>query len=481
MRLFVAIVLLAGVFAAGPAAAQTPAQNPVRTLTPDEVQQLDAGKTPAPAQQQGPVANPIKTLTPDQVQKLNEGKPIAPAAPKAAEPATQAPPAAKPQTPPKSSTLKNLALEPPARPPGDDIWRAGADISVAADNHYDVWVAGALAVVRGVVAHELHAAGAELDVDTTTRGDAYVVGAIAAVAGSYGHDLYVGGARVSIDARVAGALKAGGARVLVRPGTDVAGPTQIAGADVRFAGTSHGKTEIAGDTVVIDGHIGGDLMVRARSVTIGKTAVIDGNVTFQSFNQPVIVQGAVIRGRKTSTLPHPQVSRFEAAQALFGLVLFSIAAGFMAGLILLISRRAFVERAVNRLRNRPGHSFGLGVLIFILVPVIAVILMVTIIGIPTALLILLALPLLWLTATVIAAFTMGDFLVNRVPRQRGFFGEIWQLIVGLVVLSIIGIIPYIGFLTWLAALLVGLGAFWQALKAPPAPAPAEIAAETAAD
>ena len=473
MRLFVAVAFIAGVFAAMPAAAQAPAKNPVKTLTPAEVQQLNSGKLAEQPQQQVPAANPIKTLTPDEVQKLNEGKPIAPAAPKAAEPATQVPTAAKPQTPPK-----NLALEKPSRPPGDDIWRAGADISVAADNHYDVWVAGALAVVRGVVAHELHAAGAELDVDTTTRGDAYVAGAIAAVSGSYGHDLYVAGARVSIDARVAGALKAGGARVLVRPGTDVTGPTQIAGADVRFAGTTHGKTEIVGDTVVIDGRIGGDLIVRARSATIGKTAVIDGNVTFQSFNQPVIVQGAVIRGRKTMTLPHPQVSRFEAAQALFGLALFSIAAGFMAGLLLLISRRAFVERAVDRLRSRPGHSFGLGVLIFILAPAIAVLLMATIIGIPTALLLLLALPLLWLVGTVIAAFTMGDFLVNRVPRKRGFFGELWQLIVGLVVLSIIGIIPYVGFLTWLAALLVGLGAFWQALKAPPpTPAPAEAPTE----
>ena len=357
--------------------------------------------------------------------------------------------------------------------PGDDIWRAGAQVNVAADNHYDVWAAGALANVRGAVGHELHAAGAEVDVDTATRGRRLC------------------GRRHRLGRRqlcqrplrrrrprrhrrhVAGALKAGGARVLVRPQTQVRGLTQLAGADVVFAGVSHGRTEIYGDTVQIDGHIAGDLLVRARSVTIGKTARIDGNVTFQSFNEPVIVQGAVIRGRQTMTLPHPQVSRFQAAQALFGLVLFSIAAGFMAGLVLLLVRRAFVERAVGRLRNRPGHSFGLGVLVFILVPLIAVLLMATVIGIPTALLLLLALPLLWLVGTVIAAFAMGDFLVNRVPRPRGFFGQLWQLIVGLVVLSVIGIIPYLGFLSWLAALLVGLGAFWQALQAPP-PAPVPV-------
>lgn len=478
MRLFLAIVTVMCLAAAAPLAAQTPAKNPIKTLTPEEVQQLNAGKTPAtspPAtetQQQGPVQDPVKDITPGQ------GEP-------AAAPQTQ--PGAQPQPQAPAQPAKPAAAPPPAAPspsrgPGDDIWRAGAEINVVSDNHYDVWAAGALANVRGAVAHELHAAGAEVDVDTATRGDTYVFGAIVSVAGTYGKDLYVAGARVSLNARVDGALKAGGARVLIRPQTEVRGPTQIAGADVVFAGVSHGRTEIIGDTVRIDGRIGGDLLVRARSVTIGKTARIDGNVTFQSFNEPVIVQGAVIHGRQTMTLPHPQASRFEAAQALFGLVLFSIAAGFVAGLVLLLTRRSFVERATLALRNRPGHSFGLGVLVFILVPAIAVLLMATVIGIPTALLILLALPLLWLAATVIAAFTMGDFLVNRVPRPRGFFGMLWQLIVGLVVLSVIGIIPYVGLLTWLAALLVGLGAVWQANWAPSAPAPAgEGAAEAAAE
>lgn len=476
MRFVLAIAFIA-CLAAAPAAAQTPVQNPIKDITPGQEQ--SAPGSPAPAQHQGPVANPVQEIPPGQAMPAGETRPSS------SSDQTAPPGAARPQTPTRPQSATRPQSQTPNQLPDADIWRAGTQVNVVADNHYDVWAAGALTNVRGIIAHELHAAGADIDVDTTTRGDAWVAGAIVSVSGNYGRDLYAAGARVSIASRVDGDLKAGGARVMVRAQTEVRGLTQIAGADVVFAGVGRGRAEIFGDTVQIDGRIGGDLLVRARSVTIGRTAVIDGSATFQTFNEPVIVEGAVIRGRQTTTLPPPQAGRFSPAQALFGLVLFSIAAGFVAGFVLLLARRPFVERAVAALRERPGHSFGLGVLIFILVPLIALVLMATIIGIPTALLVLFALPLLWLAATVIAAFTMGDFLVNRVPRPRGFFAQLWQLIVGLVVLSVIGIIPYLGFLSWLAALLVGLGALWQGLWPPP-PAPAEAGqaeevVETAAD
>ncbi|HJY83890.1 MAG TPA: hypothetical protein VKK81_22735 [Candidatus Binatia bacterium] len=45
---------------------------------------------------------------------------------------------------------------------------------------------------------------------------------------------------------------------------------------------------------------------RARSVTVGKTALIDGAVVFETFGDPVIEEGATVRGRQTVTLPRNQ-------------------------------------------------------------------------------------------------------------------------------------------------------------------------------
>lgn len=352
----------------------------------------------------------------------------------------------------------------------DDIWRVGTRIQVVADGHNEVWTAGALVSVRGAVGDKLYAAGAELDIRADVKGDAYVAGAIASVVGNYAHDLYVAGARVDIAAKIAGTLKAAGARVLVGPQTEVQGALRLAGADVVFSGVGHGGAKFYGDSVRIDGRIDGDVLVRARNVSVGPTAVITGNARFETLNDPEIAQGATIQGRQTVTMPQRQERSFKrVAEVLVATLLFGIAAGFVAGLVLLVVARPFVARAVGAARVAPWRSLLIGFAVLVLLPLAAVVLMATIVGLPIGLLSLLALPLLWLVATEIAAFAVGDWLLNRRQEDRSFGARLLLLLVGLVVLGVLGAIPVLGFLTWFGALILGLGAVWQGLRRGPGP------------
>jgi cytoskeletal protein CcmA (bactofilin family) len=361
----------------------------------------------------------------------------------------------------------------PASAQIDDIWRAGARVNVVSSDHHNVWAAGALVSVRGTVANELRAAGAEVDVDAATKGNTWVAGAIVSVKGSTDNNLYVAGARVNIDGRVGGALKAGAARLLVGARTEVGGPMRLGGADVIFAGLTHGSAEIYGDTVQIEGRIEGNLLVRARSVTVGKTALVNGNIVFETLDEPQIEEGATLRGRQTVTLPRPS-SRdgWSIAKALGAIVVFGVGAGLVLGVILLIAARPFVERTVNQIRVAPTRSGLIGLAVLILVPLGAVLLMVTVIGIPIGLLTLLALPLLLLTASVVAAFAISDWIFNRARGERSFSRRLLLLLGGLILLAVIGLVPVLGFLTWLVAVLLGLGAIWHVLRTGAAPTPA---------
>ncbi len=347
----------------------------------------------------------------------------------------------------------------------DNISRAGARIQVVADGHDDVWAAGALVSVRGALNGELWAAGAEVDVDTTAKGEAWVAGAIVTIAGGYQKDLHVAGARVNVNARVGGKLNAAGARVLIGPQTEVRGRLNLAGADVVFAGTAQGPAEIYGDAVLIEGRIAGDLRVRARSVAVGSGAVIDGNAVFETLSEPEIAQGATIRGRQTVTLPRADARAVATiAKALAAIVLFGIGSGLVLGIILLLAGRRHVERAIEQIRAAPIRTAIIGLALLVLVPLAAVVLMVTVIGLPVGLLTLLAFPLLLLIASVIAALGIADWALNRNRTRGSLGGRVVLLLVGLIGLTVIGIIPVIGFVAWFLALILGLGALWSAMR-----------------
>ena len=363
----------------------------------------------------------------------------------------------------------------PASAQMDDTWRAGARVNVIADGQVNVWAAGAIVSVRGNVRDVIRACGAEVEIDATAGGDVYSCGAIVTVKGTVGGDLFAGSARTSVDARVVGNLKVAGARVVIGPQTEVRGETTVAGAEVIFAGTSQGPANFYGDTVQIDGRIVGKVLVRARNVTIGKGAVIEGAITFETFSDPLIEPGATVRGRQTVTQPPvPEVGPGVVFAALGGMFLFAIGAGLVLGILLLIVARPFVERAIDRIRTAPGRSALVGFLVLILVPVVAVVVMVTVVGIPIGLLMLLAFPFTLLSAGVLAAFGLSDWLMNRGRNERSWGGRVLLLLVGLIILTLVGLIPILGFVTWVIALMIGLGALWQAIRSGPPPGTASV-------
>ena len=346
----------------------------------------------------------------------------------------------------------------------DDIWRMGARVHATASDHNNLWAAGAVVAVRGSVKNDIRAAGAELDIDATAGRSVWAAGAIASVAGQ-SQDMYIVGGRVSVDARVGGKLSVAAARVVIGPRTEVTGVTRVAGAEVVFSGSSRGAAEFYADTVQINGRIAGNLRVRARSVSLAKGAIVDGDAVFETLDEPQIDVGATIKGRQTVTMPmRHQVDRRSIFVTLGTAVLFGVGAGLVLGIILLIAARSFVERGIDAIRSAPVRSALVGLGVLILVPLIASLIMVTIVGIPIGLLILLAFPLAISIGLVLAAFGLADRILNRDRESRSGGSRFVALLVGVVILAVIGLIPILGFVVGIVALLVGLGAFWEAMR-----------------
>jgi hypothetical protein len=114
-------------------------------------------------------------------------------------------------------------------------------------------------------------------------------------------------------------------------------------------------------------------------------------------------------------------------------------------------------RATTQAVGSGWLSLGLGVGVLVGVPVAMVVIAITLIGIPISLMLF----AVYLSAIYLAKVWVGAFLGRILLKPSGSTKGDWLLglLVGLLILTIVGFIPYLGGLVRLGVVCLGLGAF----------------------
>jgi hypothetical protein len=133
---------------------------------------------------------------------------------------------------------------------------------------------------------------------------------------------------------------------------------------------------------------------------------------------------------------------------------------FVTGLALILVFPGFTHRSAHSFTAKMGWSLLYGLLILIVMPILSILLMVTIVGLPLGLIMLLAYFSLLYIAKVIAGLSIGSALIGR--KEKGAGSQILSLFLGLLILELVALIPIVGGLLGFVMLVVGLGAiyFW---------------------
>jgi hypothetical protein len=239
------------------------------------------------------------------------------------------------------------------------------------------------------------------------------------------------------------------------------GPATIAGEVRESVVVFNGDVEITGT-------VGKDVVVFNGSLDVRSGAEVGGNVVSQQ--TPTIEDGATVGGDVQDLPSGIEIEGLGFASRIAWWFAYSISALVLGLLVLLIAPGldAAVARAV---RDRAGAAFGFGAALFFLIPIVAGLLLVTIVGIPLGVFILLALALIYSIGYVVAAHAVGR-LVVKPPGSRFL-----AFLAGFAILRVIALVPVLGGLTWFVASLFGLGVLALALRStavtvPPAPPPA---------
>ncbi|HKA67002.1 MAG TPA: polymer-forming cytoskeletal protein [Solirubrobacterales bacterium] len=254
--------------------------------------------------------------------------------------------------------------------------------------------------------------------------------------------------------------------VFVHRGETVSG-VFIANGDARIAGHVDGDVIVLSGDVLVSGTIDGDLFTASGEARLLPTAEVTGDVGY-SDEHPQVALDARVHGDVTRQ-SWPDVGGLVSWIGGFLVWLaVSLSALVLGALLLLIAPRAG-DSLEARSRQKIGPTIAIGIAILIVLPLTAFLAAITVFGLPLALGIALSLLPIGAVAYVAAAYAVGR-RVLKPPRER-----MLSFLVGLAILRVAALVPFLGLLVGLAALVFGLGLIGAAIGAarePSGPAPA---------
>lgn len=259
--------------------------------------------------------------------------------------------------------------------------QAGDPASTHSDSN--VYVAGGVVSLGRRVGGDLIAAGGKISVDHEIKGDAALVGGTICVDAPLGGDLRGAGGNIDIHGSISGEALGVGGNIEFASSAQVAERVWLAGGHVRLAGKMQGDVTIYAQQISVSGDISGNARLADESIEILPGARIGGMPMYSSPNSIVTDPTATLSGGLVrEAMPHVQQPNrlWRVGGWLLGIA--SDIGVFAIGvlLILLFPRLSIaVEQVVT---GSPWRSLALGLGISMAIPVAAMILLITIIGIP---------------------------------------------------------------------------------------------------
>lgn len=235
----------------------------------------------------------------------------------------------------------------------------------------------------------------------------------------------------------------------------------IVSGDATISGT------VDGDVVIVDGtltlqpsaHVTGDVNVARGNVVKESGATIDGSIVHRSYDWSG-----------------------------WDFFVFSIYLWVSLTIVILIAGLIFagvggrqLTGSGNLITQQTGGTIAAAIIVGIALPLLAVIAMLTILGIPLGLGLLLMLgPALWFLGYLVAGTKVGAVILRREQELHPYL----PALLGLILLQVIGLIPFVGGLISFVAGILGTGALvlyaWNAWRGPGTAAPARMEQATPA-
>ena len=354
-----------------------------------------------------------------------------------------------------TSTAETVTLQ-----NGNDTFFAGGQVSETIDARGDTFLAARSAQVRGATQGDLHVSGFDVSVSADAT-----------------EDLYAIGANVVIRSAVAEDLSAAGFSVRTEQTSQTQGNARLMGNTVTIEGPITGVLSVMGRDVILNAPIKGDARILAQTLSFGPAAIVSGTLTY-STQEKIAVPERVAPAERVVFEAIKDAQLWEAWEDMgkdmpafptFASLLFGFVISRLFFLVLGALMLGFMPKRLSKMRKSiaaaPGQTLLLGVIglsvLFGMVPITAL----TIVGLPFAPIVVLAIVVAWTLGYALGAYSVamriwaglgGAPEPSNVARLLIYAGAI-------IFIALLNFIPFVGWVANYTLVLLGIGAMTNAL------------------
>jgi cytoskeletal protein CcmA (bactofilin family) len=316
----------------------------------------------------------------------------------------------------------------------------------------DIYFAGSSVIVDGTINGDLVAAAGEIRVTGTINGGIIAAGGSIIVNGNVSGDIRAAGGEVRIGGDV-------GDNVLAFAGQFVLEK------DARIAR----DLTLGAGNAVIDGAVNGNINGGASELEM--RGVTKGNVTLGIDNNIKIFSGATIGGNLEYTAPHQgeisgivsgkttyketPVKKEDLTSKMEGEIL-----GYfwllVIGIVSLMLAPGLTQKNSDSVPVKPLKNLLWGLMFLIITPIVVILLLITVIGIPLSLIVLVIYIIFLYISRIYVGFWVGQYVLKKLHKETRF--KVLTMALGLLIVFIGINLPIIGIFIHLVILLIGLGA-----------------------
>jgi len=298
--------------------------------------------------------------------------------------------------------------------------------------------------------------GEEADLNGKFGNDVWLLTTAARISGSFADHARVLAQSIHVDGIISNGLWAAGGSIITTTNSIL-----------------YGRQLLVSDSLTLNGHIEGDVYARAHRVTLGGTIVGDiklygddivirpgttviGDLVYVTTNQSIVLDA---NSHVSGTLLHleePVISMMISPKWIALLQLFWFSAALLVGIPFILLFPNLTGQSVRHLRLAMWKCGLIGIATMFGLPIMIMVAMITVIGIPLGLVLGAAYGLLIYLGKFSAALAMGTALLGR-RGQISLSGALLSLVCGLFLFYSMALLPYVGASLQTAATAIGAG------------------------